>query len=355
MKLRICAPDIFAGDAVGNHCIGIARMAMRLGMDAELYAQRFDASVLPIHALADLFEQIGEDDLLLVSYSIFDPFLEQLLALPCRKLCYFHGVTDPDLLREFEPRTADLCEASFAQFPLFSRFESVIANSHSTAHSVSKWIKPASMKIVPPVFADMPAFQRGPSEQPQHRLRPSLMVVGRVVPHKRIEDAIEVIALLHKRKFESTLSVIGSMPNYEYSKFLINHARSLGVLDQIDFLGMMDDEDLLDSYDASNGLLAMSRHEGFCVPVLEAMHFGKPVFVRGGTAAQELCAPGSVFDADGPLEGWVDSIAAQLSNPADTRSDSARTEMNRSHEILLRTDASVWQQILLAGGERGNT
>jgi glycosyltransferase involved in cell wall biosynthesis len=354
MKLRICAPDIFAGDAVGNHCIGTARMAIRLGIDAEIYAQRFDATVLPIQPLLNLFEQIDADDLLLVSYSIFDPYLEQLLALPCRKLCYFHGVTDPDLLREFEPRTADLCEASLAQFPLLSRFESVVANSRSTARGLAEWIDPASMKVVPPVFADMPAFQRSPTGQMQHRLQPDLVVVGRVVPHKRVEDAIAVLALLHKRKLEFTLSVIGSMPNYDYSKFLINHARSLGVLDRVNFTGMMDDEDLLDSYNASIGLLAMSRHEGFCVPVLEAMHFGKPVFVRGGTAAQELCAPESVFDADSPLEGWADAIAAQL-GPDATRSDSARTNMSRSHEILLRTDASVWLRILLAGGERGNT
>jgi hypothetical protein len=118
MKLRICAPDIFAGDAVGNHCIGIARMAMRLGMDAELYAQRFDATVLPIHPLLDLLQQVDADDLLLVSYSIFDPFLEQLLALPCRKLCYFHGVTDPDLLRS---RNFRCSRASNPSLPIRAR------------------------------------------------------------------------------------------------------------------------------------------------------------------------------------------------------------------------------------------
>ncbi|MGF6923383.1 glycosyltransferase [Paraburkholderia sp. 40] len=354
MKLRICAPDIFAGDAVGNHCIGIARTAMRFGMQAELYAQRFDATVLHIQPLSNLFDQIDADDVLLVSYSIFDPFLEQLLALPCRKLCYFHGVTDPDLLREFEPRTADLCEASLAQFPLLSRFQSFIANSHSTARSVAEWIAPTSITIVPPVFADMPVFLRTPTRRAEQRLQPDLMVVGRVVPHKCVEDAIKVLALLHERKLKFTLSIVGSMPNYDYSKFLVNQARSLSVLDYVNFLGMVDDEDLLDCYDRSSGLLVMSRHEGFCVPVLEAMHFGKPVFIRGGTAVQELCRPESVFDPHAPLAGWADAIASRLADPVHVDA-SAREEITRSQEILLRTDTSVWQQILLAGSERGDT
>lgn len=354
MKLRICAPDIFAGDAVGNHCLGIARIAKRLGIEANLYAQRFDATVLPIVPLSDLFDETDPDDLLLVSYSIFDPLLDQLLALPCRKLCYFHGVTEPDLLREFEPHTADLCQAAHDQFPQLVHFDAVVSNSHLTARSLAKWIEPSSVFVIPPVFKDMPAFQRLPRGQRQHRLHPNLLLVGRVVPHKCVEDAITILALLHQHKVECTLSIVGGMPNYDYSKFLINHARALGVLDKVNFMGVIDDEDLLDCYGGSSGLLVMSRHEGFCVPVLEAMHFGKPVFVRGGTAAQEICTTSSMFETNAPLDTWAEAIAATLSKPVDTQSDSVRAEIDRAHEILLRTDAPVWARVLRAASGGGD-
>ena len=46
MNLIICAPDIFSGDAVGNHCFGLARMGERLGFDVKLYAQRHENEVV---------------------------------------------------------------------------------------------------------------------------------------------------------------------------------------------------------------------------------------------------------------------------------------------------------------------
>lgn len=345
MKLLICAPDIFSGDAVGNHCLGLARVAQRLGLDAELYAQRHDVGTLDIHSIEDVFTDANNEDVVVLSYSIFDPFLEKLLELDQKKVCYFHGVTDPQLLREFEPRTATFCEMALEQLPLLTRFDVVIANSQNTAESLSDVLNVATVKIIPPVFADMPVFRYKPSSAEVTPRVPNLLMVGRVVPHKRIEDAIQILALLQQREFRATLTIVGNAPNYDYLKFLINHARSLGVLELVDFKGMLDDAGLFECYSTTSGLLAMSRHEGFCVPVLETMHFGKPVFVRGGTAAQELCAPSSVFEVDASLDTWAAAIAARLSKIADTQSGSARVEMNRAHEILRRTDAQVWESV----------
>ena len=102
-KLHIVAPDIHRFDAVGNHCLYLAEDLRNTGLDVQLYAQRFSPPDVPVHDLESIFTQDLSDSLLLVSYSIFDPYLERLLALPCRKLCYFHGVTPPELLRAHEP------------------------------------------------------------------------------------------------------------------------------------------------------------------------------------------------------------------------------------------------------------
>ncbi|MFL9990407.1 glycosyltransferase [Paraburkholderia sediminicola] len=355
MTLRVCAPDIFAGDAVGNHCLGLVRMAQRLGVDAELYAQRYDVGTPGVRPLDELFANVAKEDIVLLSYSIFDPDLERLLALDCKKVCYFHGVTDPQLLRELEPRTAELCEMALAQLPLLAGFEVVVANSRNTAESLSGVLDVAAVKVVPPVFADMQAFRREPPKKKKAPREPNLLMVGRVVPHKRIEDGISILALLQAREFNATLTIVGNSPNYDYQKFLINHARRLGVLERVDFKGMLDDADLFECYDTTSALLAMSRHEGFCVPVLEAMHFGKPVFVRGGTAAQEICPPDSVFAADDDLAVWASAISTRLGKmPAGKWVDPAFAA--QANEVLQRAADSVWQTILDgAGAARSNT
>lgn len=345
MTLRICAPDIFSGDAVGNHCLGIARMAERLGWEVEIYARQFDVATRTVHDIGALFADIRDDDTLLLSYSIFDPDLDALLALRCNKICYFHGITSPELLREFEPKTALLCEQAIGQLPRLAGFDTVIANSRYSANSLPVEVNPASVMVIPPVFADMAAFASTRAPEVRAGCRLNLLMVGRVVPHKRIEDAIEVLALLVKRDINVSLSVVGSMPNYDYAKFLLNHARTLGVLGRIDFTGMVDDADLSETFEKASALLSMSRHEGFCVPALEAMHFGKPVFVRGGTATQEISPSDGVLSADADTSVWADVIAVRLgelekTNPANNQ------YVEKAGEILQRTRDSVWQRVL---------
>ncbi|MFM0328573.1 glycosyltransferase [Paraburkholderia strydomiana] len=346
MTLHICAPDIFSGDAVGNHCLGIDRAARRLGLGVKLYAQRYDAGIFDVQPLDHLIASVARDDIVLLCYSIFDPYLERILALDCRKICYFHGVTDPQLLRELEPRTALLCEKAVDQLPLLAGFDLVAANSTNTAAGLSGVMDVAKVKVIPPVFADMPVFKRKLMPAVATSIEPNLLMVGRVVPHKRLEDGINVLASLQERGFSATLTIVGSLPNYDYLKLLINHARRLSVLERVDFKGMLDDADLVESYQTANALLAMSRHEGFCVPVLEAMHFGKPVFVRGGTAAEEICPKNCVLAAEADISAWAVAIASRLEKSA-VRSPSDLAYAARANEVLQRASDDVWRALLL--------
>ncbi|SDQ32820.1 Glycosyl transferases group 1 [Paraburkholderia fungorum] len=345
MTLRICAPDIFSGDAVGNHCLGIARMAERLGWEVQIYARHFDVASRAINDIEALYADLREEDTLLLSYSIFDPNLDTLLALRCRKVCYFHGITSPELLREFEPRTADLCEQAIGQLPRLAAFDTVVANSRFSANCLPAGVSTTSVVVIPPVFADMPAFAEGQTQAACASRDINLLMVGRVVPHKRIEDAIDVLANLVKRDINVSLSVVGSVPNYDYTKFLLNRARALGVLERIDFTGMVDDADLSAAFDRASALLSLSRHEGFCVPALEAMHVGMPVFVRGGTATEEICPPDSVLAAEADAAAWADVICARLDELERTNPSNNRY-VEKADEILQRTRDSIWQSVL---------
>ena len=346
MKLLICAPDIFAGDAVGNHCLGIARSSKRLGLNHEIFAQRFDAVDQGVQPIDKLFQNVDRDDILLVSYSILDPYLDKLLLLECHKICYFHGVTPPELLQDFEPVTADLCREAIQQLPQLSGFDLIIANSLNSAEYLANYIDKKSIRIVPPVFADMPLFQQTPAHRLPSKNSPNLLVVGRVVPHKNIELAIALLAHLRKRNVDATLSIVGSMPNYDYSKFLINHARALGVLEYVDFNGMLDNTDLFHCYESSDALIIMSRHEGFCIPVLESMYFGKPVLVRSGTAAQELCFPEDIISADDNLDIWADTLINRLNDKSIFQAPSDNRYALQAKIILQNTSDEVWHGLL---------
>ncbi|RKT26250.1 glycosyltransferase involved in cell wall biosynthesis [Paraburkholderia sp. RAU2J] len=328
MRLLICAPDIFEGDAVGNHCLGLAAMAERAGWESRAYAKHFDAAISQVRPIETLFAEATSEDLLYVSYSIFAPNLDRLLALPCRKICYYHGITDPALLREFEPVTADLCEQAFLQLPKLAGFDLIVTNSKHVAQDLAPYVDIASIVVIPPVFETLPTLADSAIARPAPELF-NMLVLGRVVPHKRVEDAIEVLAHVVEGGVDATMTIVGSMPNYDYSKFLLKRARALGVLTRIDFTGMVDDADLLSSYDRASLLLSMSRHEGFCIPALEAMHRGIPAVVRAGHAAAEVVDDaGLVSDTHETAE----QIAARI--------------------IALRNDASRWNALTQHARER---
>jgi glycosyltransferase involved in cell wall biosynthesis len=345
MRLLICAPDIFEGDAVGNHCLGLAAMAERAGWESRAYAKDFDAAVSRVRPIETLFAEVTSEDLLYVSYSIVAPNLDQLLALPCRKICYYHGVTDPTLLREFEPVTADLCEQAFLQLPKLAGFDLIVANSKHVAHDLEPYVDVAKIVVIPPVFDTLPTL----ADSVIARAAPdifNLLVLGRVVPHKRVEDAIEVFAHVVEGGVNATMTIVGSTPNYDYSKFLLKHARELGVLTRIDFTGMVDDADVLSSYDRASLLLSMSRHEGFCIPALEAMHRGIPAVVRSGHAAAEVVGDAGLVIGESETAEQIAARIIALRNDGARWSAVTERARERAAALLDLTSWPHWANVL---------
>ena len=66
----------------------------------------------------------------------------------------------------------------------------------------------------------------------------------------------------------------------------------LGLLDHVVFAGAVSQTELCTYYRLASAYLCLSEHEGFCVPLLEAMHFDIPVVAYAATGV-----PGTMGDA----------------------------------------------------------
>lgn len=288
MRLNIIAPDIWKKDAVGNFCLDLSKLLVENSIKVSLYAQNFSKEETPnINHLDDFFENINENDVIFLSYSIYDKYLEQILELPNKKVCYFHGVTPSHLLEEFEPITAELCRKSVEQFPLLENFDKVIANSVFIANDLKKYIK-KDIDVLPPVFPSRFLFNKKVEVVQKNK---DFLVVGRVVPHKKVENAIKLFIKIKESIPDANLIIIGSMPNHIYNEFLYDEAKKSNLLDCIQFKGVVSDDELDNLYKYSYGFINASLHEGFCIPVLEALYYGLNIFVQEGHAAEELTNP----------------------------------------------------------------
>lgn len=340
--IAIAAPDIHTGDAVGNHCICLAQDLTEAGYPTTLYAQRGTPQNAPIHPIESLLAPDGAPDLLLVSYSILDPYLERLLALPRPKIGYFHGVTPAELLREHEPVTADLCARSIDQLPLLAGFDRLVVNSGFNRDDLSKHLDTLSASVIPPISARLPLFQR-PTLPPPVGSPLRLLMLGRIVPHKRIEHGIQVLAALRGRGLDAYLDVVGSCHNAVYAGFLQQQVQSLGVAGAVHMLGMLSDESVAEHFARASVLLVASEHEGFCVPVLEAMHLGVPAVVREGTAAVEV--GGEAVKTFRQIEQAADQIQ-QLATKPELRGAMVKSGRARASELLGQASVSAWQDVI---------
>lgn len=284
-RINIIAPDIWEKDAVGNFCLDLSKLLTENGIKVSLYSQNFSKEETPnINHIDKLFEDLKEDDVIFLSYSIYDKYLEQILALPNKKVCYFHGVTPAHLLEEFEPITAELCRKSVEQFPLLDKFDKVISNSVFIADDLKKYIS-KEIDVLPPVFPSRFLFNKKIEIVQKNR---DFLVVGRVVPHKKVENAIKLFIKIKESIPDANLIIIGSMPNHIYNEFLYDEVKNSNLSNSIQFKGLVSDVELETLYKYSYGFINASLHEGFGVPLLEAIYNDMLILVQSGHALEEL-------------------------------------------------------------------
>jgi glycosyltransferase involved in cell wall biosynthesis len=133
----------------------------------------------------------------------------------------------------------------------------------------------------------------------------NFLFVGRIVPNKRIEDHIR-LAEVYKRYVDSYYRFIfvgrtDGLPRY-YAQIqaLISEFQMLP--DRFWFTGPVPDEDLAAFYRWADVYVSLSEHEGFCVPLVEAMAADVPVLAYAAGAVPETLGGAGVLFAPKDLE-----------------------------------------------------
>jgi glycosyltransferase involved in cell wall biosynthesis len=153
--------------------------------------------------------------------------------------------------------------------------------------------------------------------------------VGRLAPNKGIELA--VMALLVAREHDdpaATLQVVGRPVVPSYTAALHRFVDEMGLRDAVLFSGALSDAALAAAVTASDVFVLTSLHEGFGVPVLEAMTLGVPVVANAAGALPEVVGDaGLLVDALNPYA--VAEAVARLRGEAGLRATLAAAASRR--------------------------
>jgi len=252
----------------------------------------------------------------LLHYSIWSEAVEAALESGAPLAMAYHNVTPGDLLRAANPAVAAACDAGRARLPeLRGRVRVLIAYSSFNALDV----RAAGLgeSVVLPLLLD--AAPAAPAPGPAPAGPPVVLTVGRIAPNKRIEDVMRVTALLQRAHDpEASLVVVGAADSFEgYRAALDDLGRRIG-LRNASFRGRVPDEALARAYAGAHAYLVMSVHEGFCVPVVEAMQHGLPVVARAAAAVPETLGGAGLALDDDDLAVFAEAVW-EVSRPGPVR------------------------------------
>jgi len=139
-----------------------------------------------------------------------------------------------------------------------------------------------------------------------------VLMVGNLVPHKRVDRAVRGFALLARDGRPGRLRIAGGAGSPAMASSLRDAAARAGILDRVDFLGFLGAELLMQAYATSGCYLSTSALEALPLPVLEAMAVGTPVVVPDSPVFREVCGGAGMYFGDDD-----EAIACRLGDALD--------------------------------------
>ncbi|HNW93769.1 MAG TPA: glycosyltransferase, partial [bacterium] len=187
---------------------------------------------------------------------------------------YFHGV-NPELVAASARGLAQLAELLPAAAAVWA--DSAFNLAELRAHGVT------GGTVVPYLLADDHLRTAAPA--PAAAGEPCILAVGRIVPNKGYDLLLRALAEL---AVPARLVIVGSDAGAAaYRRRLQDLAVALGVAARVTWAGECEDAELADWYARARVLAVASEHEGFCVPLVEAMRAGVPVVAMAQPAVEE--------------------------------------------------------------------
>lgn len=294
-----------AGDGVTSGLLFTRELLRELGFRSEIYCIDVAAELAnEIHA-APTFPD-SPDVLLLVHFSWAISFDHWLVNLKCRKALVYHNITPEEF---FEDRwfhsTAQVSRRQLAE--LQPSMAAALAQSEYSARELRS-LGYAPVDALPLLF-DPAAWRRAPYDSVYlNQLRSDeafkILFVGRIVTNKCQEDLLRVVDQLRRLTSRPVKLILagGLGAGAAYRDRLVDMQRQLGLEKCVEFAGKVDDQRLKALYRGCDVFLSLSEHEGFCVPVIEAMEFDLPVVAFASSALPETVGQGGLLlDDKDPL------------------------------------------------------
>ena len=304
-RVDIVLPELSLHDATSVHTRALRDLLLESGNEVSLVVERIRQPAALTQAGASkpagevvlLSEWRADADLTILQHSIGSIAAEEAIRRQISVVVNYHNVTPSDFFEIWEPQQINGLRWGRDQLaPLAPITRFGIADSEFNARD----LRAVGFQCVDvaPVLVDEAVLPPGGVVASAggsvgsgvvggSGSKVTVLFVGRLVPNKCQQDLLSALAVLRRWVPGVELVLVGAASSDAYEEALKEFAVELGVDDAVRFLGSVSLSELVGWYRRADVFLCLSEHEGFCVPLVEAMAWGVPVVAAAAAAVPE--------------------------------------------------------------------
>ncbi len=315
MIINQWVPAAHRGDAIGDSARRVRDMLRSAGHASDLFALTIDEDLRgDVRPFAEPAARRG--DMTIFHFALPSPMTAAFAALDGARVLQYHNITPAAFFAPYDPGLFRLAALGRQELrTLAGRVDLALGDSEFNRQELE--VLGFAPTGVMPIAVDTDRITRAPRRPALERILGdgliNILFVGRVVPNKRIEDHIR-LAEMYKRYVDNYYRFIfvgryDALPcYYAQIRALISEFQMLP--DRFWFTGPVPDEDLAAFYRWADAYVSLSEHEGFCVPLLEAMAADVPVLAYAAGAVPETLGGAGVLFAPKDLEFAAEMLGA---------------------------------------------
>lgn len=300
-------PAAHRGDAIGDSARRVRDLLRRAGHESDLFALTIDEDLRgDVRPFADPAARLG--DVTIFHFALPSPMTAAFASLDGAKVLQYHNITPASFFAPFDAGLFRLAALGRTELrTLVGHVDLALGDSDFNRQELEALgFAPTG---VMPIAVNTDRITGGPPRPALEKILGdgliNFLFVGRIAPNKRIEDHIR-LAEVYKRYVDAYYRFIfvgryDGVPGYfAQVQALVSEYENLP--DRFWFTGPVPDEDLAAFYRWADVYISLSEHEGFCVPLIEAMAADVPVLAYAAGAVPETLGGAGVLFSPKDLE-----------------------------------------------------
>lgn len=305
MEIVQLLTTIAFGDAVSNDTLAIRDIIRGMGCETGIYAEHIDEKLPAGTAkVVTSLPKLAADDVIIYHASTGTQLNFDMPRLPGRKLLIYHNITPAAFFEGYSQTAVQLTHWGYEGMRfLADKVDYCIADSDYNRKDLRKLGYTCPIDVCP-ILIPFEDYDQAPDRKIINRYKDdgwtNLLFVGRIAPNKKQQDVIRAF-YCYQRDYnpKSRLFLVGNAYGMEkYEGQLKAYVERLGLTGRVIFPGHIKFDAILAYYRLADVFVCMSEHEGFCVPLVEAMYFDTPIVAYRSSAIPDTMGEGGLLLED---------------------------------------------------------